>query len=153
METWKFATDNNYTYSYLSFSGLKQAKSMMQGYWNQVEQAGLDDNPYRAGFAQAVVVGATDAEAEKLYLPHIRNFYSKSLHIPPYMQSPPGFLTKRSVEFSMNQGVQRGQGKKLLGDVSQASWKDFTETHGMAEAPRLLLKSLRKASGICASDI
>lgn len=131
VETWKFATDNNYTYSYLSFSGLKQAKSMMQGYWNQVEAAGLDDNPYRAGFAQAVVVGATDAEAEKLYLEHIRNFYSKSLHIPPYMQAPPGFLSKKSVEFGMNQGLQRGQGKKLLGDVTKASWKDFTETYGM----------------------
>ncbi len=131
VETWKFATDHNYTYSYLSFSGLKQAKSMMQGYWNQVEAAGLDDNPYRAGFAQAIVVAETDAEAEKLYLPHLRNFYAKSLHIPAYMQTPPGFLSKKSVEFSMNQGVKRGEGKRLLGDISKASWKDFTETYGM----------------------
>jgi alkanesulfonate monooxygenase SsuD/methylene tetrahydromethanopterin reductase-like flavin-dependent oxidoreductase (luciferase family) len=131
VETWKFATDNNYTYSYLSFSGLKQAKSMMQGYWDQVEAAGLDDNPYRAGFAQLVVVGATDAEAERLYLPHLRNFYSKSLHVPAYIQGPPGFLSKKSIEFSLNQGVQRGQGRKLLGDPAMASWKDFTETHSM----------------------
>jgi len=40
-------------------------------------------------------------------------------------------LSKRSVEFSLNQGVQRGQGRKLLGDPATASWKDFTETHGM----------------------
>lgn len=131
VETWKFATDHDYTYSYLSFSGLKQAKSMMQGYWDQVEAAGLDDNPYRAGFAQSVVVGATDAEAEKLYLQHIRNFYTKSLHIPAYIQGPPGFLSKRSIEFSLDQGVQRGQGRKLLGDPATASWKDFTETYGM----------------------
>src|SRR5216683_3476082 len=131
VETWKFAVDNNYTYSYLSFSGLKQAKSMMQGYWDQVEAHGLDDNPFRAGFAQIVVVGATDAEAEKLYLPHLRNFYSKSLHVPPYIQAPPGFLSKKSIEFSLNQGVQRGQGRKLLGDPATASWKDLTETYGM----------------------
>ena len=131
VETWKFAADNDYTYSYLSFSGLKQAKSMMQGYWDQVEAHGLDDNPFRAGFAQIVVVADTDAEAERLYLPHLRNFYSKSLHVPPYIQAPPGFLSKKSIEFSLNQGVQRGQGRKLLGDPATASWKDLTETYGM----------------------
>ena len=131
VETWKFAADNDYTYSYLSFSGLKQAKSMMQGYWDQVEAHGLDDNPFRAGFAQIVVVADTDAEAEKLYLPHLRNFYSKSLHVPSYIQAPPGFLSKKSIEFSLNQGVQRGQGRKLLGDPATASWKDLTETYGM----------------------
>lgn len=131
VETWKFAADNDYTYSYLSFSGLKQAKSMMQGYWDQVEAHGLDDNPFRAGFAQIVVVADTDAEAERLYLPHLRNFYSKSLHVPAYIQAPPGFLSKKSIEFSMNQGVQRGQGRKLLGDPATASWKDLTETYGM----------------------
>jgi alkanesulfonate monooxygenase SsuD/methylene tetrahydromethanopterin reductase-like flavin-dependent oxidoreductase (luciferase family) len=131
VETWKFAAENDYTYSYLSFSGLKQAKSMMQGYWDQVEAHGLDDNPFRAGFAQLVVVADTDAEAEKLYLPHLRNFYSKSLHVPSYIQAPPGFLSKTSIEFSLNQGVQRGQGRKLLGDPATASWKDLTETYGM----------------------
>ena len=131
VETWKFAAENGYTYSYLSFSGLKQAKSMMQGYWDQVEAHGLDDNPFRAGFAQIVVVADTDAEAERLYLPHLRNFYSKSLHVPPYIQAPPGFLSKKSIEFSLNQGVQRGQGRKLLGDPATASWKDLTETYGM----------------------
>jgi alkanesulfonate monooxygenase SsuD/methylene tetrahydromethanopterin reductase-like flavin-dependent oxidoreductase (luciferase family) len=131
VETWKFATDNNYTYSYLTFSGMKQAKSMMQGYWDQVERAGLDDNPYRGGVAQIVVVAADDAEAERLYLPHLRNFYSKSLHIPPYIASPPGFLTKKSVEFAMMQNIDRAQARKLVGDVSKATWKDFTETYGM----------------------
>ena len=131
VETWKFAADNDYTYSYLSFSGLKQAKSMMQGYWDQVEAHGLDDNPFRAGFAQIVVVADTDADAERLYLPHLRNFYSKSLHVPPYIQAPPGFLSKKSIEFSLNQGVQRGQGRTLLGDPATASWKDLTETYGM----------------------
>ncbi|MHC4046803.1 LLM class flavin-dependent oxidoreductase [Bradyrhizobium vignae] len=131
VETWKFATDNNYTYSYLSFSGLKQAKSMMQGYWDQVEAAGLDDNPYRAGFAQLVVVGATDAEAETLYLPHIRNFYSKSLHTPSYIHSPPGFSTKKSLEFALAQSIDRTAHTKLMGDPARASWKEFTETFGM----------------------
>src|ERR1700730_15657182 len=128
VETWKFAADNDYTYSYLSFSGHKAGKSMMDGYWAEIEKAGLDDNPYRAGFAQLVVVGATDAEAEKLYLKHLRNFYSKALHIPVYMNAVPGFMTKRSAEFALRQGAVRGAHKTILGDPRTASWKDFTES-------------------------
>jgi alkanesulfonate monooxygenase SsuD/methylene tetrahydromethanopterin reductase-like flavin-dependent oxidoreductase (luciferase family) len=100
-ETWKFATDHDYTYSYLSFTGYKAAAGMMQAYWDQVEKAGLDDNPYRAGFAQAVVVGETDADAEKLYLRHIQNLYAKSMHIPAYMGGVPGFMSKQSVAYNM----------------------------------------------------
>jgi len=36
----------------------------------------LDDNPYRAAYAQSVVVGETDAEAERLYAKHVE--YSMS---------------------------------------------------------------------------
>lgn len=129
VETWKFATDNDYTYSYLSFQGHKYAKTLMQGYWDQVEKAGLDDNPYRAGFAQIVVVGATDAEAEKLYLKHIRNFYSKSLHVPEHMMAIPGFMSKKSVAFNLAKGAGGIRGS--ITDPMTASWKDFTETSKM----------------------
>ncbi len=80
------------------------------------------------GFAQLVVVGATDAEAEKLYLKHLRNFYSKALHIPVYMNAVPGFMTKRSAEFALRQGAVRGAHKTILGDPRTASWKDLTES-------------------------
>jgi len=129
VETWKFATDNNYTYSYLSFNGHKAAKGLMDGYWDQVEKAGLDDNPYRAGFAQLVVVGDTDAEAEKIYLKHIQNFYSKSLHIPLHLMSIPGFMSKKSVEYNLAKGNTGFRG--MITDPYRATWKDFTETHKM----------------------
>ncbi|WP_439816627.1 LLM class flavin-dependent oxidoreductase [Zavarzinia sp. CC-PAN008] len=126
VETWKFATDNDYTYSYLSFGGHKAGKAMMQGYWDQIEKAGLDDNPYRAGFAQLVVVADTDAMAEKLYLKHIRNFYTKSLHIPSHFQAIPGFMTKKSVEYNMRKGAKALNA--TYSDPANATWKDFTET-------------------------
>ena len=125
VETWKFATDNDYTYSYLSFNGTEYARNMMQGYWDQVEKAGLDDNPYRAGFAQLVVVADTDAEAEKLYLKHIRNFYSKSLHIPPHMVAVPGFMTKKSVEYNLRKGAKHFSA--MIPDPMNASWRDYTD--------------------------
>ena len=126
-ETWKFATDNNYTYSYLSFNGHLAAKNMMQGYWDQVEKAGLDDNPYRAGFAQLVVVGDTDAEAEKLYLKHLQNFYAKSMHVPPHMAAIPGFMTKKSVEYNLTKGSASAFAKPFS-DPYKATWKDFMDS-------------------------
>ena len=131
VETWKFAAEKRL---YLQLPELLRPQA------GQEHDAGLlgpggSARPRRQslsrGFAQLVVVADTDAEAERLYLPHLRNFYSKSLHVPPYIQAPPGFLSKKSIEFSLNQGVQRGQGRKLLGDPATASWKDLTETYGM----------------------
>ena len=128
IETWKFATDNDYTYSYLSFSGHKAAKGLIDGYWQQVEKAGLDDNPYRAGFAQLVVVGETDADAEKLYLKHLQNFYSKSMHIPLHMMAIPGFMSKESVAYNLAKGGSFGN---PFPDPYKATWADFTSKTNM----------------------
>jgi alkanesulfonate monooxygenase SsuD/methylene tetrahydromethanopterin reductase-like flavin-dependent oxidoreductase (luciferase family) len=128
VETWKFATDNNYTYSYLSFQGYKAAQNLMKGYWDQVEKAGLDDNPYRAGFAQAVVVGETDAQAEKLYLKHIQNFYAKSLHIPMHFAAVPGLMSRKSIEYNLSKGAGGGAfGKVGTENPYTTSWGQFTD--------------------------
>lgn len=130
VETWKFAADNDYTYSYLSFMGHKAAKALMDGYWNTVEQAGLDDNPYRAGFAQLVVVADTDAQAERIYLKHLRNFYSKSLYIPPHLAAVPGYMSKKSlaIQLKNNKGVGPFQ---INFKPHEATWKELVDDSKM----------------------
>src|ERR1700749_3769433 len=67
VETYDFCIDNTYSYSYLSFSGYLRAKALMDGYWRRVEERGAPDNsPYRAGFAQTILVAETDEEARRL---------------------------------------------------------------------------------------
>ena len=68
IETWDFCVQNDYNYSYLSYSGYKAGKALLDGYWERVAAAGKDESPYRAAFAQVVCVADTDAEAERLYL-------------------------------------------------------------------------------------
>ncbi|ABQ67808.1 luciferase family protein [Rhizorhabdus wittichii RW1] len=126
METWKFATDNNYAYNFLSFGGPLAAKAMMQGYWDQVERAGLDDNPYRAGFAQMVVVGETDAEAERLYLDHLRNFFAISMHTPPHFAGIPGVMTTDSIRNLVKKNVNLTY--KQYENPYETSWKDIVES-------------------------
>lgn len=98
LETYHMAAQNDYTYSYLSFAGYRAAAGLMKGYWDIVEQYGLDDNPYRAGFAQLICVADTDADAERLYWPHIKNFFDKSLYIPGHLSMVPGYMTSASLE-------------------------------------------------------
>jgi hypothetical protein len=47
----------------------------MAGYWQRVTETGADDSPYRATFAQII----RDAEAERLYGPHISYFFNRCL--------------------------------------------------------------------------
>ena len=40
VETWDFCIDNDYNYSYLSFTGYLRAKALMDGYWERVAERG-----------------------------------------------------------------------------------------------------------------
>lgn len=127
VETWQFAVENNYTYNYLSFGGHTAAKVMMDGYWAEVEKAGLDDNPYRAGCAQLVVVADTDAEAERLYLRHIQNFYAKALHVGPRFAQVPGIQTLRSFRHGIANKSGYANRERGNSNPYAETWADFTD--------------------------
>ena len=76
----------------------------MEGYWQTVEEAGADMNPYRAGFLQFIAIADNDAEAERLYAEHARYFYNRCLYFYPGFTSPPGFVTQAT--------LRRGSGAK-----------------------------------------
>jgi alkanesulfonate monooxygenase SsuD/methylene tetrahydromethanopterin reductase-like flavin-dependent oxidoreductase (luciferase family) len=98
VETWEWVARRNYVYSYLSYSGYKRGKRLMDGYWETVDRLGLDNNPYRAGFAQVVVVADTDAAAERDYWPHVHYFYDKCLHVYEGFADAPGYRSIRTLE-------------------------------------------------------
>ncbi len=144
VETWKFAAENDYTYSYLSFFGHKAAKKLLDGYWREVAKAGRDENPYRAGFAQLVVVADTDAEAEREYVPHIKNFFDKSLYIAGHHAMVPGYMTKQSMEFLLKQS---GSATPFAGLGDNFSWKEHVENQGVVigGSPATVADRLREA--------
>lgn len=101
VETWEMAAAKDYTYCFLSFGGHLLGGAMMKGFWEANDAAGNDDNPYRGGFAQIVLVADTDAEAERLYEKHVQNFTRKALHLAPQYGQTAGYSTKRSVQAAM----------------------------------------------------
>jgi alkanesulfonate monooxygenase SsuD/methylene tetrahydromethanopterin reductase-like flavin-dependent oxidoreductase (luciferase family) len=98
IETWDFCVDNDYNYSYLSFTGYLRGKKLLDGYWDRVAKSGKDESPYRGAFAQTICVAETDAEAEKLYAEHVSYFYNRCLHIYGGFADAPGYRTIKTLQ-------------------------------------------------------
>ena len=123
IETWDFCLDHEYSYSYLSFSGHLRAQELMDGYWHQVAKRGVDESPYRAGYAQIICVADTDADAEKLYAPHIEYFFNRCLHVYPGYADAPGYRTIKTIKAgALPQFTPKG-----LKTLTELKWKDFVE--------------------------
>ena len=123
VETYDFCLDNVYSYSYLSFSGYIRAKALLQGYWDRLtERNEPDESPYRAGFAQTICVAETDAEAERLYAPHVNYFFNRCLHIAPGFADAPGYRTIKTIKSGA-----LSQFSPNFEEAAHMSWGDLVE--------------------------
>jgi alkanesulfonate monooxygenase SsuD/methylene tetrahydromethanopterin reductase-like flavin-dependent oxidoreductase (luciferase family) len=125
LSTWDFSAKHDHCYCFLSYYGNNVGKKIMDGFWEFVDQAGVEPNPYRAGFLQLVVVSETDAKAEQEYFPHIRYFYDKCLHIAPELLAIPGHQDYRSLSHSVK-NINPGQ-MQLMAQVPNWKYRDFVE--------------------------
>jgi alkanesulfonate monooxygenase SsuD/methylene tetrahydromethanopterin reductase-like flavin-dependent oxidoreductase (luciferase family) len=124
--TWEFSAKNDHCYCFLSYFGAKAAEQTMAGFWNFVEQFGLKQNPYRAGFLQLVVVADTDAAAERDYARHCEYFYRKCMHIPVHYFGPPGHQDYRSLEKGIRSGLTVKIGQELEA-AQQYSYRELVD--------------------------
>jgi alkanesulfonate monooxygenase SsuD/methylene tetrahydromethanopterin reductase-like flavin-dependent oxidoreductase (luciferase family) len=139
ISTFDFAVDNEACYCFLSYSGAKAAKSMMQRYWQVVSDKGREPNPYRAGFLQLIAVADTDEQAEAKYARHVEYFYQKCLHLPPHWLSPAGNQDYRSLVASLANPVRR------IDDMKSLRYGDFVERgYVIAGSPATVRDRLRE---------
>jgi alkanesulfonate monooxygenase SsuD/methylene tetrahydromethanopterin reductase-like flavin-dependent oxidoreductase (luciferase family) len=125
LSTWDFSAKHDHCYCFLSYYGNNLGKRVMDGFWEFADKAGVDQNPYRAGFLQLVVVSETDAKAEEEYYPHIRYFYDKSLHILNEYQMIPGNQDYKSLANSVKNLMPMQLG--LMNEISKWKYKDFVD--------------------------
>ncbi len=92
IETWQQTVEKGHLYAYLSYSGFRRGKMVMDGFWKVAHTAGVD-NPYHAGFLQLVCVGESEQQVADLYGPHAEYFFNKMLHVYPGFADPPGYRT------------------------------------------------------------
>ena len=142
IETWDWCLNLDYCYCYLSYYGYKRGKEVLDGFWHEVEQRGVEPNPYRVGFLQLVGVADTDAEAEKIYGPHADYFYNRCLHIYDGFADAPGYRTTATLRrgFKPQFGAAASQARANL------TWKDFVEQgYVISGSPSTVREQLREA--------
>jgi alkanesulfonate monooxygenase SsuD/methylene tetrahydromethanopterin reductase-like flavin-dependent oxidoreductase (luciferase family) len=121
IETWGWTVDKGYLYAYLSYSGFKRGKQVMDGFWKVVEEKGAEANPYRAGFLQLVCVADSEAEAEERYGADVEYFYNKMLHVYPGFADAPGYRTLDTIKAGLlAQTTQFGRE-----GTAELTWKDI----------------------------
>lgn len=141
LETYDFCLENDYVYCYLSFSGYKRAKQLMDGYWQRVQESGKDMSPYRAGFAQTIVVAESDKEAERDYRQHIDYFYNRCLHVYPGFADAPGYRTIKTLKANVTSQMTR----EAVGDVSSMSWDQLVgEGYVIAGSPDTVVEKMQE---------
>ena len=124
IETWDFCAENDYNYSYLSFSGYLRAENLMKGFWQRMEELGQDYNPYQGAFAQQICVANNMAEAQELYEEHVRYFFERCLHVAPEFADAPGYRTEATIRAGLQAQVGIAGGSARALDLS---WDELIE--------------------------
>jgi alkanesulfonate monooxygenase SsuD/methylene tetrahydromethanopterin reductase-like flavin-dependent oxidoreductase (luciferase family) len=105
-----------------------------------VEERGKDDSPYRAGFAQTIVVAESDREAEAQFRQHIDYFYNRCLHVYPGFADAPGYRTITTIQANVTTQMTR----QALGDVSKMSWdKLVSDGYVIAGSPDTVVEKMQ----------
>jgi alkanesulfonate monooxygenase SsuD/methylene tetrahydromethanopterin reductase-like flavin-dependent oxidoreductase (luciferase family) len=127
VETYDFSIENKYSFSYLSYSGYKFAKKVMDPFWQRAREIDGDMNPYRAGFAQIVCVSESDESAQREYEEHVSYFFNKSLHVDPRVAEAPGYRTVKSLRAGLRSqfdGSRKSGSEVLKGGFG---WRDLVD--------------------------
>ena len=153
VETWDFCLDNDYNYSYLSFTGYLRGKKLLDGYWDRVAARGKDESPYRAAFAQTICVADTDQQAEEMYAEHVNYFYNRCLHVHSGFADAPGYRTIKTIKAD----VLNALSEEMQSLFPNLTWKELVdEGYIIAGSPATvrermedLIKSLRVGHIFC----
>ncbi len=94
------AVERGFGYNYFGWFGYKNlGPKIFSRFWDTVEQAGFDRNPYRLGFLQAIAVAESDAQAKELYGEATEYFFRKALgSIPVERMAMPGWIEVPGLE-------------------------------------------------------
>ena len=98
VETWDLVTDESYCYGHLSFSGLRSAKPIVDGYWYHVEARGGDLNPHRMAFTQRSAAWPTATRRPNGSTPTPCATSTRTTPRPPGFLTPPGYTSTASAQ-------------------------------------------------------
>ena len=126
IETWSFVTENDYCYGHLSFSGLRSARPVVDGYWEYVDSVGGNMNPNRMAFTQIICVSDTDSQAEAEYKEAVEFFYRNTNKASRGFTNAPGYTSQASMRWQQEIAEKRGQDRNAAMQ-GEMGWKDYVD--------------------------
>ncbi len=124
IETWASCIEKGHLYAYLSYSGFKRGKKVMDGFWKVANEVGVD-NPYHAGFLQLVCVAENEQQLQDKWAEHAEYFYNKMLHTYEGFSDAPGYRSLETIRAGLlAQTISRfgreGSDTKTFDDLREA---------------------------------
>jgi alkanesulfonate monooxygenase SsuD/methylene tetrahydromethanopterin reductase-like flavin-dependent oxidoreductase (luciferase family) len=97
--TTRFALQRDLGFNLIALGSAPEAtQRTFDDMWRMADELDVDDNPYRAAFAQFVAVADTDADAERKYARHIEYSMSHGIgHIPMKRFTLPGGISPQGL--------------------------------------------------------
>ena len=126
LETWDLVTENDYCYGHLSFSGMRNARPVVDSYWQYVDSIGGNMNPNRMAFTQIVCVSDTDASAESEYREAVEYFYRNTNRVSPGFANAPGYRSRKSMEWELSMAESRGN-ERIAAIKGDMGWNEYIE--------------------------
>ena len=146
IETWNNCIEKGHLYAYLSYSGFKRGKQVMDGFWKVARAAGVD-NPYHAGFLQLVCVADNERELHDKYAAHTEYFFNKMLHIYPGFADPPGYRTIDTIKAGLMAQTtsfgRAGEGESTFDELREAGNVVAGTPQQVADQLEQVIKDLR----------
>jgi alkanesulfonate monooxygenase SsuD/methylene tetrahydromethanopterin reductase-like flavin-dependent oxidoreductase (luciferase family) len=128
LETVDLAIERNLPFFLLSFFGADFATDIFDMFWQKVEDAGQELNPFRTGIVQLVMVADTDAEAKRIYEKHVQYFFQRSFNVYPGFVEAPGYKSADSLRAMLPaRGSQASSRKDSFVSARTYGWDDFIE--------------------------
>ena len=145
-ETWEWVLERGYLYAHLSLSGHASSKRTIDAYYDLIDKADAEPNPYRVGMTQAVFCAETDEQAEELFSEAVDYFYNKCLYIYPGFNDAPGYRSRRALEMGMARSSMAQQ-NAFAGGAPPLTWKDRVESGSViAGSPETVIERLRSTA-------
>ena len=125
-QTMSWIIANGAVFSYLSWFGIKlTGQRIFDRFWSIADEKEVEANPFRVAYLQVVAVGASDADAERRYGPHLEYFFRKGLGcIPPNWLALPGNIDIRGLEAVVRDPSDFG----LYLRMREATYRDLVDS-------------------------
>ncbi len=143
VETWDLVTEKDYCYGHLSFSGMKSARPVVDGYWQYVDKLGGNMNPNRMAFTQLVCLADTEAEAEEKYYEAVKYFYRYTNRVSRGFTGAPGYRTAKSMTWELERATANpDRDAAYRGDLTFKEYND--KGFIMAGNPKVVRERIRE---------